>query len=137
MIRLTAGVKGSGKTKEFIERANKAAGKTDGHIVYIDRGNERMYDLTHSVRLVSADSFTMTSCGEFLGFIYGVLSQDSDIKEIYADSLTNIVSAAAPGDLDDFLPKLEKFSLERGVDFYIGVGFSEEEITLGAKKFLG
>ena len=90
MIQIISGKKGQGKTKHLLEQVNNAVTDVSGHIVYLDKNTKHMYELNNKIRLISVPSYPVTNCDEFLGFISGILSQDSDIQEAYLDSFLTI-----------------------------------------------
>ncbi len=136
MIRFIAGEKGQGKTKQIIEMANSAAKTTDGHLVYIEKDRRHIYDLQHDVRFVEAQGFTLSNYGEFIGFLCGILSQDSDIKEIYIDGLTKIVESINNEDLVSLVKRLEKLSEENSVDFIVGINYKSNELPKEITDYL-
>ncbi|PKM55272.1 MAG: twitching motility protein PilT, partial [Firmicutes bacterium HGW-Firmicutes-3] len=87
MIRLVAGDTGEGKTKALIDMANNALKTTKGHIVYIDLDSSHIYDLRHEIRYINISDYPIADYKEFFGFMCGILSEDSDITEVYADGL--------------------------------------------------
>ncbi len=119
MIKLITGGKGTGKTKRLIDMANEAVKKTDGHIVFIDDDSRHIYDLHYDIRFVDTMDFPLSNYREFIGFVYGILSQDSDIKEMFVDGLTNVIRTLDNESLQKLIAKLEKISSERGLDFIV------------------
>ena len=90
MIQILAGEKGEGKTKRLIDMANEAGKTSNGHVVFIDDDSRHMYDLHYNIRFVKTN-LKMDDQRILFGFICGILSQDSDIEQIYIDGLHNIV----------------------------------------------
>jgi hypothetical protein len=86
-----AGMKGEGKTRKLIEMANQDAKVTDGHLVYIDDDKRHIFDLHRDIRFVETGKGELANYREFIGFVLGILSQNSDIKHIYVDGLNNIL----------------------------------------------
>ena len=69
MVSLIAGKKGSGKTKDIVNKANDALNSSKGSMIFIDDDNRAMYDLHHDIRFINLSEFPITSACEFLGFI--------------------------------------------------------------------
>lgn len=128
MIQFLAGEKGQGKTKKLISMANDAVKTTDGHIVYIDDDKRHIYDLNYEIRFVETANFPLSNYREFIGFVCGILSQNSDIKEIYVDGLTNIVKKIDNEDLVKLVNKLKSLSSECTVDFIISMNCNIEDL---------
>ena len=51
MIKIVAGLKGSGKTKKIISDANNTVKTAKGNVVFIEKSNQLMYDLDRDIRL--------------------------------------------------------------------------------------
>jgi len=117
MIKLIAGQKGEGKTKRLIIEANEKVATTDGKIVFIDDDKRHIYDLHHKIRFVHTEDFPLATYRELVGFIYGILSQDNDIVEIYMDGLTNIVRGIDNAGLLGLKNRLDQIVNTHGVDF--------------------
>lgn len=90
MIKLIIGSKGSGKTKQLIERVNNAAASTNGAVVCIEQGMQLTLEIDHKVRLIAADEYAIKGYDAFFGFIQGVLACNYDIKEIFVDGILKI-----------------------------------------------
>jgi len=121
MIQFIAGQKGEGKTKRLIQMANDAVKTTDGHVVFIDDDKRHIYDLHYDIRFVETGEFPLSNYREFIGFICGILSQNSDITEIFVDGLKNIVKTVDNDDLVKLIKKLETLSANNSVDFIISI----------------
>lgn len=91
MVKFLAGMKGEGKTRRLMDMANENAKVTDGSLVYIDDDRRRIHDLHREVRYVEAGKGELETYREFIGFVLGILSQNSDITHIYVDGLNNII----------------------------------------------
>ena len=82
MIEIICGVKGKGKTKELLERVNSSVKSASGNVVYLDKSQKHMYELNNKTRLINVMDYPITNCDEFIGFICGIVSQDSDLEEM-------------------------------------------------------
>ena len=88
LVKVFAGHKGSGKTKQMIEMANDMVDTAHGSIVFINKNKRLTYDLKYQIRVVSMDDFeTITNIDEYIGFIYGIISSDHDIEVIFIDGI--------------------------------------------------
>ena len=61
MITLILGKKGSGKTKKLLDLCNEAVAQSKGNVVFIEKDTTLTYNLSHKVRLVAADEYSV--CG--------------------------------------------------------------------------
>ena len=127
MIKIIAGEKGEGKTKKLIEMANEAAKTAKGHVVFIDDDNRHMYDLHYNIRFVKTN-YKMDD--------HGILSQDSDIEQIYIDGLHNIVTNLTAEGISDFVTELEGISASENVDFNLIISGKTDALPENAKKYV-
>lgn len=90
MIQLILGEKGKGKTKILLDKVNSEVKTAHGNVVYLDKSTKHMYELNNKVRLINVSDFDIASSDEFIGFIYGIISQDHDLEQMYLDSFLKI-----------------------------------------------
>ena len=135
MIKIIAGEKGEGKTKKLIEMANEAAKTAKGHVVFIDDDNRHMYDLHYNIRFVKTN-YKMDDQRILFGFICGILSQDSDIEQIYIDGFHNIVTNLTAEGISDFVTELEGISASENVDFNLIISGKTDALPENAKKYV-
>ncbi len=133
MIQIIAGEKGKGKTKVLIERANSAVRVAKGSIVYLDKSNKHMYELSNRIRLINVKEYCIENYSEFIGFICGLLSQDHDLEAIYVDSFLKIAYSEGPN-ISLILEKLEHISNEFNIDFIISVSLNECDLPEPVKN---
>ncbi|HIW24985.1 MAG TPA: twitching motility protein PilT [Firmicutes bacterium] len=117
MIQILAGEKGQGKTKRLIEMANEASKTIDGNVVFIDDDNRHMYDLHYGIRFVDTSMYKICDYEVFIGFIYGILSQNGDIQKIFVDGLGNIIRSLNSEDVENLCEVLDRISNDYNVDF--------------------
>lgn len=134
MIKVIAGPKGSGKTKAFIEDINQAVSKAKGNIVCIEKSNRLMYDLDKSIRLIDTQEFDLSKAPVFAGFLYGIISQDFDITNIFIESLNKIIPDK--GEYEAVVAAAEKISEKFNIDFTITVSAELNDIPAGVKKYI-
>ncbi len=134
MVSLIAGKKGSGKTKDIVNKANDALNSSKGSMIFIDDDNRAMYDLHHDIRFINLSEFPITSTCEFLGFICGLISNNYDIEKIYIDGIMNTVKASSD-ELSEWFAKIEDISTAFSIDFLITLNY-ETEIPENLKRFL-
>ena len=65
MIDIIAGAKGKGKTKILIQQVNDDIKLTKGTIVYLDKNNKHMYELSNQIRLIVVPEFNVTDIASF------------------------------------------------------------------------
>lgn len=127
MIQLIVGEKGKGKTKVLLDKVNAEVKTAHGSIVYLDKSTKHMFELNNKVRLIDVSGFELESTGEFIGFIYGILSQDHDLEQMYLDSFLKI-SLTDEATANDLIDKLAKIGDKFNVTFVISISVNASVI---------
>ncbi|MBQ9890790.1 MAG: hypothetical protein IJM39_05205 [Firmicutes bacterium] len=128
MVKLFVGHKGSGKTKKMIELANSSLETINGSIVFINKNQRLMYDLKYKIRVVCMEDFPLiTNVDEYIGFLYGVISQDHDIELIFIDSILHYADINT-SNVEDFLERLNIISTTYGMDFIVSLSADKENL---------
>ena len=120
MIQLIVGEKGKGKTKVLLDKVNSEIKTAHGSIVYLDKSTKHMYELNNKVRLIDVSSFGLKNSDEFIGFVYGILSQDHDLEQMYLDSFLKIAQTDEAG-ANAILDRLSAIGEEYKVTFVISI----------------
>ena len=128
MVKLFIGHKGSGKTKKMIEMANSSLDTVNGSIVFINKNSRLMYDLKYRIRVVCMEDFEqIVNVDEYIGFLYGIISQDHDIELIFIDSILKHADIKF-ADIEDFLGRVDQISKTFGMDFIVSLSAVREEL---------
>ncbi|MDR0916936.1 MAG: hypothetical protein LBN02_07080 [Oscillospiraceae bacterium] len=134
-LKIIMGLKGSGKTKHFIELVTRAIADEKGHIVCLERGNRLTYDLPHAVRLIQSTDYNFNGYDFMKGFIAGLHSGDYDITHIFIDSVLRIFGEQYSAEAEDFFDWIDEFGEKHGVRFTLMVSADAELATERAKKY--
>ncbi len=129
MIELVAGEKGKGKTKMLMAKANNDIKVTGGNIVYLDQNNKHMYELSNRVRLINVPEYNIHSSDMFLGFIYGIASQDHDLDSMFLDNFLTIASIGSTEDIEPIVKELSVISDKFEINFVIGISRKKEDLS--------
>lgn len=132
MVQIIAGEKGKGKTKYLLEKVNTAVNAANGNIVYLDKSQKHMYELSNKVRLVNVTDFPITNYSEFMGFICGIVSQDHDLEELYLDSFLTIANMKED-EISQAIEKLDIISEKYHVKIVLSVSIDKERLPECAK----
>lgn len=136
MIKLLVGKKGTGKTKILLDNVNEAATSANGNVVFISNDTgKNMYDIKSNVRMADTSEFDITSWDEFVGFIFGIISGNFDITNIFVDGTLKIVNHSVDG-FDEFLANVEKAAKKFNIDFVFSVSMDIETAPEYIKKYL-
>ena len=133
MIEIICGEIGKGKTKELLGKDNASVQTASGNVVYLDKSQKHMYELSNKVRLINVMDYPVTNCDEFLGFICGIISQDNDLEEMYLDSFLTIADVATDEEITKAIEKLDVISEKYKVTFILSVSKNECELPECAK----
>ena len=133
MIEIIAGIKGKGKTKELLKKVNDTIETATGNIVYLDKSQKHMYELSNKVRLINVADYPISNCDEFLGFLCGIVSQDNDLEEMYLDSFLTIASIDTNDEICHAIKKLDEISEKYNVKFVLSVSKDEADLPECAK----
>lgn len=124
MVTLIAGKKGTGKTKDIVQRANASLTGAKGNMIFIDDDNRAMYDLHHDIRFINLSEYPVKSSCEFLGFLCGLISNNYDIQKVYIDGIMNTVKMSHD-ELLEWFERLEHVSSSYEVDFTVTLNYNE------------
>ena len=134
MVQLIVGKKGKGKTKQLLDKVNGAIKAAEGNIVYLDKSQKHMHELSNKVRLINVGDYPISNCDEFLGFISGIISRDFDITNIFVDGIFKIVGSDNLDGFESFLNRLETMSQKFEITFVISVSIDAETAPDYIKK---
>ena len=126
--------KGKGKTKIVLDMVNKEIATVSGNIVYLDKGNDHMYELNNKVRLINVEDYGVASADEFIGFIRGIVSQDHDLEQIYFDGFLRISCLEDTDRVEEIINKLDSISNTYGFKIIISISIDEAELPESLKS---
>ena len=133
MVSIISGEKGKGKTKILIDKANTEVRTAKGSIVYLDKSNKHMYELSNKIRLENVHDYFIENESEFIGFICGIISGNHDLQAVYLDSFLKIANIS-DDNFDSVFSKLEKISEQFGVDLVLSVSMNYDQLPETIKK---
>ncbi|MBP9997290.1 MAG: twitching motility protein PilT [Lachnospiraceae bacterium] len=133
MIQLIVGKEGKGKTKHLLDKVNEEIKEASGNIVFLDRSSKHMFELNNKVRLIDVSDYDFDNASELVGFVYGILSQDHDIQQIYIDGLLKMTSLDING-LIELCNKLDLISEKFNFDMVVSASVDESELSEELKK---
>lgn len=127
MIEIITGDKGKGKTKVLITKANDSALLTNGSLVYLDKNNKHMYELSNRIRMINVTDYKIDNFDMFLGFLYGIASQDNDLEKLFFDSFLTIAHIT-DADIEYAVKLLCNFSEAHNIDLIVSVSMNRDEL---------
>lgn len=134
MVQLIVGKKGKGKTKIILDMVNKEVSAVSGNIVYLDKGNDHMYELNNKVRLINVKDYGVANADEFVGFVRGIVSQDHDLEQMYFDGFLKISCIEGTEQVEEVINKLDSISDTYGFKVIASISFDEAELPESLKS---
>ncbi len=135
MVKIFAGLKGSGKTKHLVEMVNAAQDATSGCVVCIEKGTKLIHEINNKTRLVDISEYKVTTAPALYGFICGALSANFDITDLFIDSALKICSEDMAG-LEMITKVLMPIFEERNINFTMTISAPVEEIPDTLRPYL-
>ena len=135
MLKLICGIKGTGKTKDLIERVNTAAKETKGCVVCIEKGAKLIHEIDNNVRLVDTDEYNVDGAKSLYGMIAGAYASNYDITHIFIDSALKICR----DEIDDFaffMDKCADFAGKHGLEVTVTASIEKEKLPQSVIKYL-
>ena len=117
MVKLYAGPKGSGKTKEMIQSINLALESESGSLVCIESGGKLRYDVNYKVRLIEYSEYQLEGAESLKAFISGLHAGNFDISHIFLKSLHTLLGTNDPERIAAFCGWCEAFGKANAVSF--------------------
>ncbi len=128
MVNLLTGQQGSGKTQQMIEAANKKVKDCDGNVIFIKNSHHDTYSLSFDIRVICmADYPSIRSLDDYTGFIYGMISANSDIQVIFIDGILK-QSDITLENIPRFVDRLHNIEKRHNVEFYLSLSASKEDL---------
>ena len=135
MIKIFAGLKGSGKTKNLIDLVNAAQEATSGCVVCIEKGNKLMHEINNKTRLVDISEYAIETAEQLYGFVCGALSANFDITDLFIDSALKICAEDLEG-LEKFANAVKPILEARNVNFTMTISVELEKVPASLKAYL-
>lgn len=135
MVKLIAGKKGSGKSKEMIKLANNELLNNSGNIVFLDDDDRNIFDLNHDIRFIDISEYNVKTKESFLGFITGMISKDYDMDTVFVDGLLKMVNIDGK-EITDLVNNIETLSDKHNIKFYLAISHPITELPSDLEKFL-
>ena len=134
-MKLIIGVKGTGKTKNLIERVNSTIDSSNGSVICIEKGDKLKFDIKYQCRLIDSDEYFVCDAQSLFGFIAGIFASNHDVTDLFIDSALKICGNDADA-FDVFLGEMNKLSEKCGVNIVMTSSIPVEEASETVKKYL-
>lgn len=135
MLKIFAGLKGSGKTKNLIEMVNAAQSSTKGNVVCIEYGTKLIHEINNATRLINIAAYGVDDWEKLYGFVCGVLASNYDLTDLFIDSALKICRDDIAG-FEEFAKKVTPLLEEQNVNFTMTASVEAEKIPAALKPYL-
>ena len=133
MVKLIAGKKGSGKTKNLIEAIHTAEKESKGNVVAIQYGSSLNIDIYHKIRLINIEDYKVSGYNDMYGFVAGLLASNYDTTDLFIDGTLRIVGR----DLDEVGKMLDRIAaIAENVNIVFTISADETDMPESVKKYL-
>jgi hypothetical protein len=95
-----------------------------------------MYDLRHEIRYINISDYMIDEPHEFFGFMCGILSEDNDISEIYADGVLKQAHIDTITESGELFKKLKVLSDKFDVRFVFSISADANALPAFLQDFL-
>lgn len=99
---------------------NTCVEKSDGNVVCIEKEPKLTYDVSSKARLLETDTYRVSGCKAFYGFLAGICAGNYDVTDILIDATFKIVGREYQK-LVQFFDMLSELSEAQDVDFYFTI----------------
>ena len=135
MIKIIYGSKGTGKTKQLIEAANKDVADAKGLSVFITDNTRCMYDVDRAVRFIDVTDWNVAGEEALCGFVKGVAACNSDHEYIYIDGVSRMTGKGV-NELAGIFYMLDKISSENNITITLTCSCDGADLPDFVKKYL-
>ena len=133
MVKLIAGKKGSGKTKQLIEAIHTAEKESKGNVVAIQYGSSLNIDIYHKIRLINIEDYKVSGYNDMYGFVAGLLASNYDTTDLFVDGTLRIVGR----DLEEVGKMLDRIAtISENVNVIFTISADEADMPESVKKYL-
>ena len=136
MVKLIAGLSGSGKTKVMIQAINEAVEKESGSLVCIEKGSKLRYDVNYKVRLIEYQDYQLEGVESLKAFISGLHAGNFDITHVFLKSIHTLLGTKDEAQMAAFCGWCEAFGEANAISFTMTARLDPENTLDGLKKYL-
>ena len=119
MVKIIAGLKGSGKTKRLVDLVIDAVNNGDGDVVVIEKDRKLTFDIPYQARLIDAGVYDIGTVEFFKGMLCSIHSGNYDITHVFIDNFLKMFNDRSDETLTNFFIWLRSFAERENIDFVI------------------
>ena len=136
MVKIIAGLKGSGKTKRLVDMVRESINKEDGDVVVIEKDKTLTYDIPYQARLIDAAEYSINNYEIFKGFLCGIHAGNYDITHVYIDNFLKLVNDKSNEAVGAFFQWLDAFSVRNNVEFVVSLSADVDSLSDEIKAYI-
>lgn len=136
MVKLIAGLSGTGKTQRMLNEINEAVEKESGSLVCIELKTSLRYDLNYKVRLIEYQPYQLEGAESLRAFISGLHAGNFDISHVYLKSVHRLLGSDDAKLLSQFCGWCDRFGAENGIDFTMTARLDPANAPSSLRPFL-
>ena len=136
MVKLIAGLSGTGKTKRMLDEINEAVKNEQGSLVCIELKTSLRYDLNYKVRLIEYQPYGLEGAESLKAFISGLHAGNFDITHIYLKSVHRLLGTDDPKEMAAFCAWCEGFGTANGLSFTMTARLDPETAPDALKAYM-
>ena len=136
MVKLIAGLSGTGKTKKMLDEINEAVEKESGSLVCIELKTSLRFDLNYKVRLIEYQAYGLEGAKSLKAFISGLHAGNFDISHIYLKGIRRLLATDDVEEVADFCAWCERFGADNSISFTMTAGIDPEKAPAKLKAYM-
>ena len=136
MIKVIAGLSGTGKTKVMLDQINEAVKNEQGSLVCIELKTSLRYDLNYKVRLIEYQAYGLEGAESLKAFISGLHAGNFDISHVYLKSIHRLLATEDPNVMAEFCAWCQRFGDNNGISFTMTARLDPETAPDSLKAYL-
>ena len=98
-----------------------------GKVVFVDDNTRHMFDLKHSIRLVTTDDFALNNHDAIYGFLAGLIAGDFDIHTIFVDSFLRMTNSTVQ-EIEPLVKRLEPLMEQNNVRLILSISADIKDV---------
>jgi hypothetical protein len=136
MINIIYGSKGTGKTKQIIDKAN-AHIESDclGDVVFITDTSRYVHELKYQIRFTNTKESNISTQDGLIGFIAGMMAANYDIRYIYIDGASRMINKSLT-ETESFFKQLAVLANKTECEFTLTVSADLPDIPEFIKIYI-
>jgi len=135
LIGVIFGEKGTGKTKQILDMANKSVLSSKGTTIFIDDNTSYIYDLSTKARFINASDYGITTPKMLYGFLCGLAASDFDLENIFIDGLLRITGHEIES-LEGLFDDMKAFAAKNSVNIIMSITGNKETVPPYLKEYI-